>query len=224
MINKDKLINLIEDQDFERYYLELLASRFTTGSVQMETDSDIASYNNGIKYSNNLLALKYLLHYSDKLRLDIIQKVAKIVDEDNNDKGFRNTTINVEGSRIERANPKDIYMKMYSLLDNYYNIWSYNKNPFFKEAYFHMQFLLIHPFSDGNGRTARIITATNLLKQGLLPGIITSENKKEYCNIIESQDAEKLANFFEKLSFKEEILFTEIYNKYLQIEDEIKKL
>lgn len=95
MIDKEKLINLIGDEGFEKYYLELLASRFTTGSVQMETDSDIASYNNGIMYSNNLLALKYLLHCDEKLRIDIIQKVAKIIDEDDNDKGFRNTTIQV---------------------------------------------------------------------------------------------------------------------------------
>ncbi len=224
MIDKEKLINLIGDEGFEKYYLEFLASRFTTGSVQMETDSDIASYNNGIMYSNNLLALKYLLHCDEKLRIDIIQKVAKIIDEDDNDKGFRNTTIQVGGSNVERSNPKDIYMKMYSLLDSYYNIWSYNPNPFFKEAYFHLQFLTIHPFSDGNGRTARIITATNLLKQGLLPGIITSENKKEYCDIIESQNAEALAEFFERLSFKEEMLFTNIYRKYNEVENEIKKL
>ena len=71
MIDKEKLINLIGDEGFEKYYLELLASRFTTGSVQMETDSDIASYNNGIMYSNNLLALKYLLHCDEKIRLSV---------------------------------------------------------------------------------------------------------------------------------------------------------
>lgn len=109
-------------------------------------------------------------------------------------------------------------MKMYSLLDNYYNVWDYSGSIFFKEAMFHLQFLLIHPFSDGNGRTARIITATNLLKQGLLPGIITNANKKEYCEIIERQNPNELADFFEKLSFKEDIVFAKMYENYLKIE------
>lgn len=41
-------------------------------------------------YSNNLTALKYLLHEESMLRIDIIQNVGKILEEDSNDKGFRN--------------------------------------------------------------------------------------------------------------------------------------
>ena len=223
MLDKDTIKELIGNSDFEKYYLEVLAGRFTTGSIQLETNADIADYKNAIMYSNNLTALKYLLHNDSKLRIDVIQKIAKILEEDENDKGFRNTTVNVEGSNIERAKPRDIYMKMYSLLDNYYNVWEYSGNVFFKEAMFHLQFLIIHPFSDGNGRTARIITATNLLRQGLLPGIITNANKREYCEIIESQDANKLAEFFEKLSFKEDVIFAKMFEQYKKVEKDIGK-
>lgn len=212
------LKKMLKDENFEKYYLEVLTGRFTTGSIQLETDSDISDFKNAIMYSNNLTALKYLLHKDSKLNLEDIKKVAKIVEEDDNDKGFRTGTIFVEGSNIERALPRDIYMKMYSLLDNYYNVWDYSGSIFFKEAMFHLQFLIIHPFSDGNGRTARIITATNLLKQGLLPGIITNANKKEYCEIIERQNPNELADFFEKLSFKEDIVFAKMYENYLKIE------
>lgn len=218
MFEQEMLKKMLKDENFEKYYLEVLTGRFTTGSIQLETDSDIADFKNAIMYSNNLTALKYLLHKDSKLNLEDIKKVAKIVEEDDNDKGFRTGTIFVEGSNIERALPRDIYMKMYSLLDNYYNVWDYSGSIFFKEAMFHLQFLLIHPFSDGNGRTARIITATNLLKQGLLPGIITNANKKEYCEIIERQNPNELANFFEKLSFKEDIVFAKMYENYLKIE------
>lgn len=218
MFEQEMLKKMLKDENFEKYYLEVLTGRFTTGSIQLETDSDIADFKNAIMYSNNLTALKYLLHKDSKLNLEDIKKVAKIVEEDDNDKGFRTGTIFVEGSNIERALPKDIYMKMYSLLDNYYNVWEYSGSIFFKEAMFHLQFLLIHPFSDGNGRTARIITATNLLKQGLLPGIITNANKKEYCEIIERQNPNELADFFEKLSFKEDIVFAKMYENYLKIE------
>lgn len=223
MFEKDKIKNLISNEDFEKYYLEVLTGRFTSGSIQLETDTDIADFKNALMYSNNLSALKYLLHIDSKLRIDQIQKVAKILEEDENDKGFRNTTIAVEGSNIERAHPRDIYMKMYSLLDNYYNVWEYSGDIFFKEAMFHLQFLIIHPFGDGNGRTARVITTANFLKQGILPGIITNANKQEYCEIIESQDADRLADFFRKLSYKEDVVFAEMYEKYMKLEKDNSK-
>lgn len=112
---------------------------------------------------------------------------------------------------------------MYSLLDNYYNVWNFCGNIFLREAMFHLQFLMIHPFSDGNGRTARVITTTNLLKQGILPGVITKKDKKEYCEIIESQNANRLAAFFEKLSFKEDVIFVELYEKYNRVDKNIIK-
>lgn len=138
MFEQEMLKKMLKDENFEKYYLEVLTGRFTTGSIQLETDSDISDFKNAIMYSNNLTALKYLLHKDSKLNLEDIKKVAKIVEEDDNDKGFRTGTIFVEGSNIERALPRDIYMKMYSLLDNYYNVWDYSGSIFFKEAMFHL--------------------------------------------------------------------------------------
>lgn len=223
MLNRNTINSLISDLEFEKYYLEVLVGRFTSGSIQLETDNDSADYNSALMYSNNLTALKYLLHEESMLRIDIIQNVGKILEEDSNDKGFRNVDIYVGGSNVERAHPKDIYMKMYSLLDNYYNVWNFCGNIFLREAMFHLQFLMIHPFSDGNGRTARVITTTNLLKQGILPGVITKKDKKEYCEIIESQNANRLATFFEKLSFKEDVIFAELYEKYNRVDKNIIK-
>lgn len=100
MFEQEMLKKMLKDENFEKYYLEVLTGRFTTGSIQLETDSDIADFKNAIMYSNNLTALKYLLHKDSKLNLEDIKKVAKIVEEDDNDKGFRTGTIFVEGSNI----------------------------------------------------------------------------------------------------------------------------
>lgn len=48
----------------------------------------------------------------------------------------------------------------------------------------HIQFEKIHPFSDGNGRTGRMIMNYSLLENGLPPLIIRKQNKKEYIQIL----------------------------------------
>ncbi len=57
-------------------------------------------------------------------------------------------------------------------------------DPLIKMAMLHYQFEAIHPFSDGNGRTGRILNVINLTKQNLLnlPVIYLSKHILEYKN------------------------------------------
>ncbi len=76
------------------------------------------------------------------------------------------------------------------LLDNFLeylgNQDPYNTDPLLKMAISHYQFEAIHPFSDGNGRTGRILNLLYLVNQGLLvlPVLYLSkyiiENKDDY--------------------------------------------
>ncbi|MFA5644584.1 MAG: Fic family protein [Patescibacteria group bacterium] len=57
-----------------------------------------------------------------------------------------------------------------SLLDELFNYLSENKNivdPLILAGLFHKQFVIIHPFIDGNGRTARLATKILLTQMGL---------------------------------------------------------
>lgn len=46
-----------------------------------------------------------------------------------------------------------------------------------KIAELHMQFEMIHPFQDGNGRTGRLVMNQMLLNDGLMPAIILNQSK-----------------------------------------------
>lgn len=56
-------------------------------------------------------------------------------------------------------------------------------------AYFHAKFENIHPFSDGNGRTGRLIMNYFLISNNHPPIIIYEEDRKEYYEALEEFDA-----------------------------------
>ena len=59
-------------------------------------------------------------------------------------------------------------------------------NPIELAAFTHAEFVKIHPFEDGNGRTSRLIMNYQLMINGFLPVSITKENRLEYFNALES--------------------------------------
>ncbi|WP_419862144.1 Fic family protein [Candidatus Palauibacter sp.] len=53
----------------------------------------------------------------------------------------------------------------------------------------HWSFVNIHPFDDGNGRTARLITNYILLRKNLLPIVIKSADRDRYFGALKQSDA-----------------------------------
>ncbi|HEV7347877.1 Fic family protein [Telluribacter sp.] len=62
-------------------------------------------------------------------------------------------------------------------------------NPVLLAAEFHYRFIRIHPFDDGNGRTARILMNFILMKYGFPPVIIKTEEKSNYLSALRQADA-----------------------------------
>jgi Fic family protein len=54
------------------------------------------------------------------------------------------------------------------------------KHPVIKAAVFHHHFVWIHPFFDGNERTARLEFNWFFLKEGFPPAVILKADPKEY--------------------------------------------
>ena len=65
---------------------------------------------------------------------------------------------------------------------------------------FHINFMRIHPFEDGNKRCVKIILASNLLKSFCAPIIITEEDTKEYYKYINNCDYDGFAEFLRQRS------------------------
>lgn len=50
----------------------------------------------------------------------------------------------------------------------------------------HAEFVRIHPFIDGNGRTSRLLMNYQLISDGFLPVSVAKENRLDYYNALEA--------------------------------------
>jgi len=73
-------------------------------------------------------------------------------------------------------------------------------NPISLATKFHYKFIRIHPFDDGNGRTARILMNFILMQFGYPPAIIKTEDKENYFAVLRLADAGNLEPFKEYIT------------------------
>lgn len=111
-----------------------------------------------------------------------------------------NNVLTATGELFEFAPPSDVSARMSTLvallgesLESYREadiVWILAK--------LHHDFVLIHPFDDGNGRVARMLVNYVLMHQGFLPIIVPTERKRDYLSALRLADAgdiSELENF-----------------------------
>jgi len=130
--------------------------------------------------------------------------------------------------RLETAWQGNVIKKMGELVDWTNNVaFEDGRDVLLDIAEFHARFVKIHPFMDGNGRTARLLTNYLLLINNHTLIDIPSEDKEEYSLLLDYANAiseeafikedENYANFQKKI-FKQYGPRTE-ENKYIPLKD-----
>jgi len=169
---------------------------------------------------NHQQAFEYVIHLignNQKLSVPIIKGIhEKLTDRLQYDKGqFKAEENHIKGTEISTALPKDVPQLMDQLIGNLdYRLENSNSKEDLLTAILetHIQFEKIHPFSDGNGRTGRMIMNYSLLENNLPPFIIRKNDKTKYMQILgeaqmkEFPDKVDIENFvtFAKLIMEEE--------------------
>jgi len=99
-------------------------------------------------------------------------------------KKTNNEIINYKGEKIVFTEPSEVPEQVHKLLDRtnveleHYRNGKSKLHPVEIAAQFHIDFISIHPFYDGNGRTTRILTNILLIACGY-PVIVIKDNHKE---------------------------------------------
>lgn len=96
---------------------------------------------------------------------------------------YRNQEVRISGAGFTPPAGNEMYMQIkcfYEELNDKSDL-----NPIELAAWTHAEFVRIHPFIDGNGRTSRLLMNYQLLSYGFLPVSIDKETRLEYYNSLE---------------------------------------
>jgi Fic family protein len=93
------------------------------------------------------------------------------------------------GEIHEYSSPQETPILMKELMNTYDRSVKNVQHPIMTAVFFHHQFVAIHPFDDGNGRVARLLTNYILLRYNYPPVVIKTENKEEYLTVLQKADS-----------------------------------
>jgi len=135
-----------------------------------------------------------LVNSKKNISQEIIQQIHEFVMKGilKNPGQYRTENIAIAGAKIRPPS----YLKIVKLMDEYIqNIEKLKLQTIKKAAFIHHEFVRIHPFIDGNGRVARLITNFYLMKNGYPPIVIQKEDRKKYYKTLNKADQGNLSDF-----------------------------
>lgn len=136
------------------------------------------------------------LNISEKRIKDIHHAIMHEETDDNRKKigawkSIDNYILNYKDERFDFTPAAEVAEEMHKLInwlaaenDKIHSNSNDSLHPVLLAIEFHLRYLTIHPFYDGNGRTARILMNLILIAKGYPPLIIKSENKTQYYQYI----------------------------------------
>ncbi len=129
---------------------------------------------------------------------------------------YRSERVFIAGAKHIPPNP----LKVPDLMEKAWGEYKTEKegdldHPIVKLADLHYQISAIHPFKDGNGRTARLLLNLGLIQNGFPPPQILAEEKLKYFEALEAVDTGKDANAFREYTAATVIGSIEKYLKAL---------
>lgn len=97
---------------------------------------------------------------------------------------YRNVEVRISGAGHKPPMPSEMYQQIKTFYTDMQKMADKNDIEF--SAWTHAEFVKIHPFVDGNGRTSRMIMNYELMRAGFLPVSIAKENRLEYFEALEA--------------------------------------
>ena len=160
--------------------------------------STLTKLENLITAMNNILVLDEILENYDFFTLEFAKKIHSTIGKDLIESPglLRTKAVRATNSSVKYATPMSIEEKLVGLFDFIRSAASQAPDEDALRctymirlgSFFFSEFLLIHPFSNGNGRTARILLQAFLRNFVLIPFSLYVSNRDEYIKVLERRN------------------------------------
>ena len=213
-----KHLEYLKDPIFFQIYINSINERTIYSNNRYESNNKESDSKNNLSLQDNLEAFKILLNHKEESPLteELIKKVANKVNEHamyiSNDYRILGDNIKFQ-DKYPIESSKNIKPKMKELIDKYNKEWIQD-DIYEREAKFNVEFIRIHPFEDGNGRTSRLILNYNMLRQGYAPILIPESMREKYFTERNKENIQWIKEMFEEESNKELIYLDNLINIY----------
>jgi Fic family protein len=154
----------------------VISDGMTIGGKSIREHFEALNHKKAIEYLETLIKPNYNLRAIDILNIHSL--VLKNID-DNYAGRLRDGMVRIIGANFTPPSPN----KVSDLLDELIEFVNINHAKYTAPVLatiFHHQFVWIHPFFDGNGRTVRLAMNLLLMKEGYPPAIILKNDRKKY--------------------------------------------
>lgn len=193
--------NAIEGNSLTIYETKvLLENGLTAKGKPFKDHLDIINHQKAILFLENLVRQKSIL--CEKDILDFHYLLLNGTENSDNAGIYRKAPVTITGASYQTTPPFLIKKSIEDLLVWHDEALNQNLNPIIRGAVLHTKFVRIHPFIDGNGRTARLLLNTELLKAGYPMAIIKKDDRAEYYEALESvgesENFSKIIEFIQK--------------------------
>ena len=173
--------NAIEGNTLTLSETKVVLEGITIGGKSMVEHLETINHRKAILFVEDLISNKQPLS-----EWNIKNMHALILKEIDNINAGKYRTDNVVISGAKHIPPKhyEVGDLMQKLIAEYHNEWR-DFHPVVRATLLHGEFVKIHPFIDGNGRTSRLLLNFELIKTGYTPIIIKNEERAKYYDFID---------------------------------------
>ncbi len=173
--------NAIEGNTLTLKETKVALEGITVGGKTLREHFEIINHKDAILFIEDLVKESNLLNeYDIKL---IHSLILKNIDKQNAGR-YRQANVIISGAIHKPPNFFNIQESMENFI-SWYKLNYKNLHLIELSAMVHIKFVGIHPFIDGNGRTARLLMNLELMKSGFPPLIIKVEDRLGYYNALD---------------------------------------
>lgn len=173
--------NAIEGNTLTMSETKVVLEGITIGGKSMVEHLETINHREAILFIEDLIAAKEeLTEWNVK---NIHALILKEIDNANAGR-YRNENVLIGGAKHIPPKHFELDYLMQKLIQEYNHDWN-TYHPVVRATLLHGEFVKIHPFIDGNGRTSRLLLNFELMKCGFTPIIIKNEQRASYYDVLD---------------------------------------